>query len=242
MSCKFVRSSVPLSALFFCVVFSGTPASAPSFSNEHLRYSINWPSGLSLGEGDLSASRSVAAHDAPARLDLAFNLDAGIPGFSVTDRYHSAASPDFCSVEFQKKLAHGKKTADETTRFDNEAQTATRETEGGGKSDMKMSSCGKDALTYLYFVRHELSQGRLPPTQTVFFGAPYQVHLEFGGTMNIKLSEKSIEADKILASLKGPSSDINFEVYFLKDQARTPVLVKVPLALGTFSMELVREP
>jgi hypothetical protein len=231
-----------LIASFLVLVPSGTPASAPSFSNEHLRFSINWPTGLSLGEGNLSASRAKPDQDSPARLELAFNLDAGIPGFSVSDQYHSEASTDFCSVEFEKKFSHGKKTVDERTKFDNEAQTATRETEGGGKSDMKMSSCGKDALTYLYFVRRELSQGRLPPTQTVFFGAPYQVHLEFGGTMNIKLGETSVEADKILASLKGPSSDINFEVYFLKDQARTPALVRVPLTLGTFSMELVREP
>jgi hypothetical protein len=241
MSCRFVRSAVSFSAFAFLLVSSATPASAPSFSNEHLRYSVNWPSGLSLGEGNLSASRSTPAQDSPGRLDLAFNLDAGIPGFSVSDQYLSEASADFCSVEFQKKLSHGKKTADETTRFDNEAQTATRETAGGGKSDLKMSSCGKDALTYLYFVRRELSQGRLPPTQTVFFGAPYQIHVEFGGTMSIKLGDKPVEADKILANLKGPSSDINFEVYFLKDQARTPVLVKVPLTLGTFSMELVRE-
>jgi hypothetical protein len=242
MSCKFVRSFAEFSAFAVLLVSSATSASAPSFSNEHLRFSVNWPSGLSLGEGNLSASRSGSAQDSTGRLDMAFNLDAGIPGFSVSDQYRSAASPDYCSLEFQKKVSHGKKSADETTKFDDETQTATRETANGGKSDMKMSSCGKDALTYLYFVRRELSQGRLPPTQTVFFGSPYQIHLEFGGTLNITLGEKSVEADKILANLKGPSSDINFEVYFLKDQARTPVLVKVPLTLGTFSMELVREP
>jgi hypothetical protein len=33
---------------------------------------------------------------------------------------------------------------------------------------------------------------------------------------------------------------LNFEVYFLKDAARTLALVKVPLAVGTFSMELVK--
>jgi hypothetical protein len=219
----------------------GTPASAPSFSNEHLRYNINWPTGLSLGESNLSASRVKPDENSPAQLALTFSVDAGIPGFSVSDHYRSEASTDYCSIEFEKKYAHGKKTADEKTTFDSEAQTATRETQGGGKTDMKMASCGKDALTYLYFLRRELSEGRLPPTQTVYFGAPYQVHVEFGGTMSIKIADKPVEADKILASLKGPSSDINFEVYFLKDAARTPVLVKVPLALGTFSMELVRE-
>jgi len=44
----------------------------------------------------------------------------------------------------------------------------------------------------------------------------------------------------VTASVKGSASEIGFEVFFLKDAARTPALVRVPLALGTFSMELVR--
>ncbi len=41
-------------------------------------------------------------------------------------------------------------------------------------------------------------------------------------------------------TVKGPATDITFDVFFAKDAARTPALVKVPLELGTFSMELVR--
>ena len=55
--------------------------------------------------------------DAPARAGPRFQ--SGRRRFRASlsaDRIHSAASPDFCSVEFQKKLAHGKKTDDETTR------------------------------------------------------------------------------------------------------------------------------
>jgi hypothetical protein len=92
----------------------------------------------------------------------------------------------------------------------------------------------------LYYVRQELSQGRMPPQQAVYFGAPYDIRLEFMGTQRIPLGEAQVEADRVTASVKGPSSEINFEVFFLKDRARTPVLVRVPLALGTFSMELVR--
>lgn len=241
MSCK-VYFCALFCTSFFAAVEPAVPGSVPTFSNEHLRYVINWPSGLSLGEGYLTASSSKPEANTPGRLDLNFNLEAAIPGFEVEDEYHAAASTDFCSVQFDKRYVHGKKRADERTTFDAEAQTATRETDGGGKSELKTPTCVKDALTYLYFVRRELSQGRLPPTQTVFFGAPYQVHLEFGGTQNIRLASGPVEADRMLASLKGPSSDINFEVFFLKDTARTPVLVKVPLAVGTFSMELVREP
>lgn len=80
----------------------------------------------------------------------------------------------------------------------------------------------------------------MPPQQTLFFGAPYDIRIEFMGTQMIPLGETQVEADRVTASVKGPSSEINFEVFFLKDRARTPALVRVPLALGTFSMELVR--
>jgi hypothetical protein len=105
---------------------------------------------------------------------------------------------------------------------------------------MKSGSCGKDALAYLYFVRRELSQGRIPAPQTVYFGAAYEIRLAFAGTQTIKLGDKQVEADRVSASVKGAASEVGFEVFFLKDAARTPALVRVPLALGTFSMELVR--
>ncbi len=231
-------------ALLLCwAAVPATPATAPTtLKSEHLRYSVNWPSGLSLGESQLRASQAKQGEDKPSKLDLEFEIEAAIPGFSVLDKFRSSASTDYCSAEFSKNISHGKKKAEEKTVFDSEKQTATRETSGGGKSELKTGSCGKDALTYLYFLRHELSQGRLPPSQTVYFGSPYQIHVEFAGTQSIRLGETSVEADRITASLKGPSSDINFEVFFLKNPARTPALVRVPLSIGTFSMELVREP
>jgi len=235
-----LRKSLGLTLIAASFAISGTPGSAPSFQNEQLRYTINWPSGLSLGEAELGSSLQKASADAAPKLHLEFGLDAGVPGFSVTDRYNSEASPDLCSVEFRRKTTHGAKKTDETTTFDQQAGIATRETSGGGKSELKTSSCGKDALAFLYFVRHELSQGRIPPPQTVFFGAPYQVRLAFAGTQSIRLGDKQLDADRITASVKGTASDITFDIFFLKDAARTPALVRVPLSLGTFSMELVR--
>jgi Protein of unknown function (DUF3108) len=235
-----VRRFIGLALSCAALAISGTPIGPPTFENEQLRYSINWPSGLSLGEAQLGSSRDKAAADTPARLHLEFNLDAGVPGFSVSDRYRSDASPDFCSVEFQRTAAHGQKKTDEKTTFDQQAGTASRQTIGGGKSELKTPSCGRDALAFLYYVRRELSQGRMPAPQTVFFGAAYEIRLVFAGTQSIRLGDKQVEADRVTASVKGAASEIGFEVFFLKDAARTPALVRVPLPLGTFSMELVR--
>ena len=227
------------SLCIFALAYPASTATAPKFSHEQLHYSINWSSGLSLGEGQLQSSRTKAG-DGLDRLALEFTLDAAVPGFQVKDDYKSEATTGFCSIFLDRKFTHGKKKADEKTTFDPEKGTAVRHTNGGGKSDLKTGVCGKDALAYLYFLRQELSQGRLPPSQPVYFGSAYQLRVEFAGTQTIKLADTSVEADRLKASLKGASSDINFEVFFLKDAARTPALVRVPLSLGTFSMELVR--
>lgn len=237
-NCPQRRTAPVLMALALAI--SAVPAGAPVFENEQLRYNINWPSGLSLGEAQLRATMSKPAPDAAGRLHLEFILDAGVPNFTVSDQYRSEASPEFCSGEFQRTTTHGSKKTDEKITFDQQHGTASRETSGGGKTELKMSACGKDALDFLYYVRHELSQGRMPPQQTIFLGGPYDIRVEFMGTQKIPLGEMQVEADRVTASVKGPSSEISFEVFFLKDPARTPALVRVPLALGTFSMELVR--
>src|SRR5258708_27146918 len=218
---------------------SAAPVSAPGFNNEQLRSSINWSSGLSLGEAQLHATLLKPGQDTERR-HLEFDLDSAVSGYAGSDRYRSDASAELCAAEFQRTTKHGKKKTDEKTTFDAQSGTATRQTVGGGKSELKAPTCGKDALTYLYFVRRELSQGRIPPSQTVFFGAAYEVRVEFAGTQKIRLGATQVDGDVVTASVKGAVSDINFEVFFLKDAARTPALVRVPLALCTFSMDLVK--
>ena len=89
-------------------------------------------------------------------------------------------------------------------------------------------------------MRQELSQGRLPPQQTVFFGAPYEIRLDSAGSESVKIGNKPTDTDHVKVSVDGPSSSIRFDMFFLKDKARTLALVRVPLALGTFSMELAK--
>ncbi len=217
---------------FLLLAFSAIAADS-TLPNEALRYSINWPTGVSLGEAQLSASSS-AAH-----MHFSFDLDAGAPAFTVSDRFSSDASGSFCSSEFEKSTSHGSKKINEKETFDSKAGTVTRGSVAL-QSEGSASTCTKDALTFLYFVRQELSQGRLPTDETVYFGAPYQVRLNSAGTESIKIGSASVDADRITAAVTGPSSGINFEMLFLKDRARTLAVVRVPLALGTFSMELVK--
>ncbi len=212
-----------------------------AFAEETLSYTVNWPSGLGLGEATLQAAKAAPREGAGERWELRFTLDAAIPGFTVVDRLRSVVTQDLCSTEFERDTAHGSRSGKELTTFDLSSGTATRQTltpAGGGKSQFSIPACPKDALAFLYFVRRELAQGRLPQTQTMFFGSAYQVHLEFGGRRQLRVGEEPVETDRITASLKGPSSETSFEMFFAQDKTRRPVLVRVSLPLGAFTLEL----
>jgi hypothetical protein len=203
------------------------------FTGENLNYSVNWPSGLSLGEGHLRATQQAGSWI----FDL--TLDASVPGFDVVDHYHSSATSDFCSTSFERTSSHGTRKTKETETISN--GEVTRQTEsGGGKSDIKAPGCLKDALTFLFFTRRELGQGRVPPPQQILYGSLYNARLDYVGAPVIRIAGKPEQSDMLTCTMTGPTSTIKFEMYFARDAARTPLLIRVPLQMGSFAMELVR--
>ena len=203
---------------------------------DSLHYTINWPSGLSLGEAALTSDHS--GEKANGNWNLSLAIDASIPGFAVRDDDKSVASADLCSVQFDKNFTHGTHKTEEHIKFDQHQHSATRETAGGGKSNFAVSPCARDPLAYIQFLRRELSEGRLPPQQQVVYGAVYEIKVEYTGNQTIAVGEKKVDADRIIAAIKGPSSDLNVEIFFSRDGARVPLLAKLPTALGTFSVVL----
>jgi hypothetical protein len=203
----------------------------PAFSGS-LDYAINWPSGLSLGQVTLDSAKSNG------NWNLSLTIDASVPGYAVRDEYKSIATPDLCSVEFDKTFAHGQHKNQETLNFNQQDHTVTRETSGGGKSDISVGSCARDPLAFIQFLRQQLAAGTLPPQQPVVYGAAYDVRVEYSGAQTIQLGEQKVEADRIVARIKGPASDLNVEIFFSRDAARTPLLARIPVPLGTFSVEL----
>jgi hypothetical protein len=209
------------------------------FTNEALRYTIDAPSGVSLGEARATSTRRSAAGGGE-RWDFQLSLDASLPGFTLTDNYRADSSLDLCAVNFEKAFVHGARKSHEFTYFNSPQGTARRFTDGGGRSDVPVSACAHDALTFLYFARRELGQGRVPPAENVLFGASYRVRLEYKDAQTVKVRDTAAEADRVLVSIKGPVSEFAFEMFFARDAARTPLVVRIPLALGTVSLELVR--
>jgi hypothetical protein len=110
----------------------------------------------------------------------------------------------------------------------------------GGESDLDLPACARDALAFIYLTRREMGQGRMPPAQKIFLGSAYTVRMEYTGAMTVPVADKPTVTDHVVAYLKGPKADFNFEIFFARDAARTPLLIRVPLSMGTFSMELVR--
>ncbi len=217
---------IPLLTMFLLAAF---PA-----GDEALHYNANWPSGLSIGEGRMQA------HKAGANWEFEFSLQGAIPGFEIQDTYRSVSSADFCAVEFSKQFVHGKRKASERTVVDAQNGIATRTTENGGKSDLPVGQCTRDALGFLYYLRRELGQGRIPQPQAVLFGSLYDVRLEFGGTQTITVNSHKVEADRILGSVRGPASDHTFEIFVSRDAARTPLRIRVPFPVSSFTLDLVR--
>jgi hypothetical protein len=233
-----------------------------------LHYVINWPSGLSLGEASLSVKKPAGAppegkvvpeakiadaRSAPEPKPAAdskvtgpwsfdLDIDAGVPGFTLRDHYHSAArDADVCSTELTKKTQHGTRKGEESLTFDQSKHLVTRQMlPAGGKTEYSIPTCARDPLAFIQFARRELAQGRLAAQQPVIFGAAYNVRLEFVGTSSVKMLDHPVQADCIRMNIKGPASDLTVEMFFAKDEGRTPILFRIPLPLGTFTAELTR--
>ena len=210
---------------------AATGGSFPTGS-EVLDYSINWPSGLSVGEGHLKATLNQTGS-----WDFDFTAEAAFPGFPLKDEYKASANSELCSSSLSKEFLHGSRKNTETTTFS--GHTATRKTKSGGKAELTVPDCARDGLTFVYFVRRELSHGKVPAPQEVLFGARYNIQMTYQGSANIPVAGASVVTDRMLVKGRGPAANFQAEIYFARDPARTPLLVKVPTALGPFSMELM---
>jgi hypothetical protein len=208
-------------------------ALAAGMREEQLRYQVNWPSGLGLGEAQLRAARDGSDWK------LEFQIEASVPGFKVLDQYRSRTSEKLCAAEFEKEFEHGPRKGKEKTTF--EAGIAKRVTaNGGGKSEFPVGACARDAVAFLFYVRDEVSRGRLPAAQKMYFGGAYDVRVQFVSAERVKVSEEMMEADRLKVTVAGSASKLEFELFLARDETRTPVLVRVPFAMGTFSMEWMR--
>ena len=201
--------------------------------DEQFRYEVKWPSGLGLGESHIRAARDGG------RWILELQIEASVPGFRVIDTYKSTVDEKFCTLSFEKEFQHGVRKGKETTTFANgKGKRVTAG--GGGTTEFAAPACSRDALAYLFFVREEVSRGRIPGPQKIYFGASYEVRMQVAGVENVKISDAPMETDKLRISVTTANGKLELELFLARDEARSPALVRVPFAMGNFSMEWVR--
>lgn len=219
-------------ALTGMAVAETTPP-APFKNGETLRYDIVWPSGLRLGEAQFSANSNQAGWA------FAASLSANLPALTIEDKYSSKTDFALCSTSFKKTIAHGSRKQNEEVEFhQSENQALRRNLADGTTQNLLVPPCARDALTYLYYLRQELAQGRVPPPDDFNFGTQLQLSVSYVETREIEVSGRHQPADRLLVDVAGGEEPINIEIFLGKDEARTPLLIRVPFELGTFSLKL----
>jgi hypothetical protein len=199
---------------------------------ESLHYNLTWQSGLNLGEAALRAD-SVNGN-----WSFSATVDASLPGYVLRDEYRSTADAKFCSQTLERNIQRGSRKSRELSTFDHAAKKVHRQTIGGGSSDQPAAECAPDAMAFLQWLRQELAAGRMPAQHTVYLGAKYDLQLSPAGSESVRQGDRTLEADKISIHIRGPKADLTIEVLFARDPQRTPLLARLPLALGTFTVEL----
>lgn len=221
--------------LFLCHSVPAFAGEAAPFSDgEVLTYEITWPSGLSLGETSFTARATPTGWNFEAR------VSANLPTLAISDEYRSSADAEFCSLKLEKKVRHGKRELDETVTYDQTKRLAHRKNRNGEASEVEIQPCTRDALTFLYVLRRELASGRIPPPEDINFGWQYQISMTYAESVEIEAGGEQVMADRMLVDLTGPNSQRSFEVFVGRDKARTPLLMRVPFELGTFSLKLLK--
>jgi hypothetical protein len=222
-----------------------TPPAAPKLTgfpwqSETLHYTMTYQSGLPVGDVTFTAHKAETGG-----WNFTVSGNVGVPGFTITDQYRSStgSAPDLCSTELERDTNHGGKVGKEKTTFDQKGGSADRQTlvpDGGGKANFTIGTCGRDAIAYAYYAREELGQGRVPNSTTVYLGSAYSVTMTYTGAQDITVGKQKATTDHVNVAVKGPKSDFQFEVFYARDPARTPLEIRVPLSMGTLSLDVVR--
>jgi hypothetical protein len=208
------------------------------WQNETLHYTMNWQSGLPVGDVYFTARKTDGGGWS---FDVAGN--AGVPGFALNDKYRSSAGADLCSTALERETDHAGRKGREESTFDRKTGAGRRVTllpEGGGQTDFVIGPCARDAVAFAYFARLELGQGRVPASAQAYFGATYAIGMVYTGAQDTGVGNKKVTTDHLNVSVKGPKADFRFEVFYARDAARTPMQIRVPLSMGTFTLDLVR--
>jgi hypothetical protein len=166
---------------------------------------------------------------------------AGLPQHRVSYTFTSLTDPEFCSVQFKQVLREGARTRETTFDFDQEIHIVRR-TRDGTTSENLIPPCARDPLALLYYFRQQLASG-----QVAVGGSGIAGEFHLGSDYSVRYNPIAAETE-MPGSKRGTengfhftvrgSEEHSFEVWLRLDDARTPVAIRVPFSLATFSAVL----
>jgi hypothetical protein len=206
-------------------------------SPEKLNYNLMWPSGISLGEAVLQASRGGN------EIRLEATVIADLPQYHVAYTFTSVTTEELCSIRFRQILREGSGTVDDSYEFDQQKHQVRRTRNGRAPTTASISVCARDPLALLYFFRQQLALGKMPvgtpeAAGTFYLGGDFTVRYDAITPEGVPLGSKEPPGDRFLIRVEGAQTAPSFEVWIRPDPSRAPVAVKIQFSLGTFSAEL----
>ena len=213
------------------------PRRAFRFTDESLRYNVNWPSGAEPGRSHL--------HRAPLRRGLGSGCDreSRRPGFALADKFHSAV--DRGALLHRIRARPEPRRPSEPTRrpisiSSRQAHRAPRCFRPAAARAISESRPAPATRGVPLLRARRVGPGPRARSAAGVFRAGLFGTLDYTGPQAIAWAGSPDVTDRIHVTVKGPKADFVFDIFFARDAARTPLRIRVPLAPGVFSLELVR--
>ena len=231
-ACGFILGCLAACAGPYAAAQQASSPFPPLQQGETLRYRLQWPSGLTLGEATLRAIPSGKE----VRLEL--TVEAGLPQYTLRDTFSAVATQeDLCSLQFRQEISEGARQRVETIEFDLSARQATH-TRGNQTTTMAVPPCPRDPLTFLYYVRREAAAGRPVTSGAVQLKNGVAVQIVPGDQESVSVSGQAKQAEHYVVTYTGPGSARTFHLWLSPDAARAPVRIQAPFSLAVFTAEL----
>lgn len=224
-------------AILLLVFLAGSlavPLRAGSFpwpEGEKLELEIFWPSGVTMGEATLQASNVKDMHF------LSASMEVVLPQGRMLYKFTSTTDANLCSREFHQSVERGRKFWEEVTRFDSEAGTASVSRDGKTR-EIAAGKCARDPLAYLYYYRAQSAAGKHPSQDSLFLTGPLALTITAKGKEQVKINRIARQADRYQIAYPSETGPGTLELWLDGSARQTPVAIRLPLPLATFSAEL----
>ena len=229
---RWLRVLLPLLILF--------PAASeaqkyPWPEGELLTFDIYWPSGVALGEATLTAK---SVKDV---LFFAASVEVALPQGRILYKFSSSADAALCSREFRQSVQRSGKFWEEISKFD-ALSSKVQVSRDGHTREFSAGKCERDPLTYLYYLRTRAVAGPRPASDTLLLTGPLKLQLSAHTGENVKINRTERHGDRYVIhyppSARSGVSAGPFELWLDGTIKQTPIAVRLPLPLATFSAEL----